>query len=139
MKLLSGESRFLPNLHLDLSESQRREVSATLEKLEGAHRTRVAWMGPYSLEQGHLSIHALDLLTVLSHCRRLPENEMELFRLRRSATEQIIAMKERARDGIKIHNLNMWLESYEQLWLGNEAHVNLTQPPPQPNRIELIP
>lgn len=139
MKRLEGESRYLPNLHFDLSDVQLREVTAAVEKLEGAHRMRVNWMGPYSLEQNHLSIHALDLLTVLGHCRRSPETEMELFRLRRSAIEQLTVRKERTVDDVKIHNLNLWLESYDKLWLGDEVDKDLSQPLPQPSRIDLIP
>ena len=97
------------------------------------------WMGPYTLEQNHLSIHALDLLTVLGHCRRSPENEIELFRLRRSAIEQLTNRKERTSDDIKIHNLNLWLESYDKLWLGDDADKDVTQPSPQPSYIDLIP
>lgn len=138
-RIVHYESRFLPNLHFDLGEIQLSEVTTTLQKLEQAHRTRIAWMGPYSLDGNHLSIHALDLLSVLSHCDRTVENEMELFRLRRSAADQITAVMKRARDEIKIHNLEMWLDSYDKLWLGAEAHKELTQAPQQPSLIELIP
>jgi len=136
---LEGESRYLPNLHFDLTDIQLREVATALDKLEGAHRTRMNWMGPYSLEQNHLSIHALDLLTVLGHCRRSPENEIELFRLRRSAIEQLSDRKERTSDDVKAHNLKLWLESYDKLWLGDDADKDISQPPPQPSYIELIP
>lgn len=139
MNRLEGESRYLPNLHFDLSEVQLREVVAALEKLESAHRMHMNWMGPYSLEQNHLSIHALDLVTVFGHCCRSPETEMELFRLRRSAIEQLSARKERTFDDLKIHNLNLWLESYDKLWLGDDADKDVSQPPPQPSRIDLIP
>ena len=138
MARLDGESRFLPNLHFILSKVQLREVTSTLQKLEQAHRTRIVWMGPYSLDGNDLSIHALDLLSVLNHCIRTTENEMELFRLRRSAADQITAVMKRARDEIKIHNLEMWLDSYDKLWLGAESDKDLTQAP-QPSRIELIP
>ncbi len=136
---LDGESRFLPNLHFDLSEIQLSEVTFILQKLEQAHRTRIVWMGPYSLEGNHLSINALDLLSVLNHCTRTTENEMELFRLRRSAADQIVAVMKRARDEIKIRNLEMWRDSYNKLWLGAESGKDLTQAPSQPRRIELIP
>lgn len=139
MTRLEGESRFLPNLHFDLTDVQLCEVATALDKLEGAHRTRMNWMGPYSLEQSHLSIHALDLLTVLGHCRRSLENEIELFRLRRSAIEQITDKKVLSSNDIKIHTLNLWAESYNKLWIGDAADKDLTQPHSQPNRIELIP
>ena len=139
MTRLKGESRYLPNLHFDLTDVQLREVATALDKLKGAHRTRMNWMGPYSLEQSHLSIHALDLLTVFGHCRRSPENEIELFRLRRSAIEQLTDRKERTFDDAKAHNLSLWLESYEKLWLGGDADKDISQPPPQPSYIDLIP
>lgn len=137
--MLEGESRFLPNLHFDLGDVQLREMAIALQKLEGAHRTRVAWVGPYSLQKNHLSIHALDFLSVLCQCRRTPENELEIFRLRRSAIEQINSMKTAARNDIKIQNLEMWEEYYSELWPGAEANRDLGQPSPQPSRIDLIP
>ena len=109
---LDGESWLLPNLHFNLSDAQLREVKSTLYKLEGAHNTKVTWVGPYSLQENHLSIHALDLLSVLSHCHRTPDNELEIFRLRRLAIEQINNMKSAARNEITIQNLEMWEESY---------------------------
>ena len=139
MRKLAGESRYIPNLHFDLREVQLREVMTTLEKFEGAHHTRMNWMGPYELAQNHLSIHALDLLSVLGHCRRSPESEMELFRLRRSAIEQLTSRRERTFDAVKAHNLNLWFESYDKLWLGDYADKDLSQRQLQPNCIDLIP
>jgi hypothetical protein len=115
MTKLKGESRFIANLHFDLSDVQLCEVVAALQKFECAHRTQVAWMGPYSLEGSHLSIHALDLLSVLSHSHRETENAFELFRLRRSAVDQLTTAKSGTHDEIKIRNLEMWLDSYKKI------------------------
>lgn len=136
---LVGESRFLPNLHLTLSDIQLSEVTYALQKLEGAHHSRVAWVGPYSLDGSSLSIHALDLISVLLQCRRTTDNELELFRLRKAAVDQIGSMLAGARDEIKIRNIEIWLDSYKKLWPGAEADHDLTQSPPQPSRIDLIP
>lgn len=133
------ERSLFPNLCFELNDVQFREVSITLQKLEMAHRTKVAWVGSCSLQKNHLSIHALDLLSVLSHCSRTPENELEIFRLRRSAVEQVLRMKTAARNEIKIQNLDVWLESYAKLWPGAGANCDLSQPTPQPSRIDLIP
>lgn len=139
MKRLGGESRFLPNINLTLSDVQLSEVTHALQKLEGAHRSQVAWVGPYVLDGSSFSIHTLDLISVLLQCRRTTDNELELFRLRKAAVDQIEYMLDRARDEIKIRNLEMWLESYKKLWPGAEANRDLTQAPSQPSRIDLIP
>ena len=138
MKKLDGESRFIPNLQFDLSDIQLCEVTATLQKLEGGHRARVAWVGPYSLVESRLSIHALDLFSVLSYCQRNSENEMDLFRLRKAAMDKLNDLAMSARNEIKKQNLEMWLESYQKLWLGSESATDLTTAPLQPSRIELI-
>ncbi len=139
MMRLEGESRFFPNLHFDLSESQRREVEFALQKLEGAHRSQVAWIGPYALDRNSFSIHALDLISVLLQCNRTTDNEFELFRLRKAAVDQIGSMLERARNEIKIRNLEMWLDSYKKIWPGAESGRDMTKPLPQPSHIDLIP
>ncbi|MGE0528602.1 MAG: hypothetical protein AB7G93_16405 [Bdellovibrionales bacterium] len=136
---LAGESRFIPNLHFQLSETQLELVSAALTKRKSAHSARVAWHGPHSLDDGRLSIHALDFISVLDHCRRSSENEMELFRLRRSATDQLQGSLARSRNEIKKRNLKMWLEYYAKLWPGSEADKDISQPPKQPKYIPLIP
>lgn len=136
---LEGESRFVPNLQFELSETQLIGVSEALRKLESAHRTRVAWVGSYQIQEYQLSIHALDLLSAFAQVNRTSENEMEMFRLRRSAIEQLTRLLANSRNEIKKQNLQMWLDSYNKLWLGAEADRDLTQPPPQPSRIDLIP
>lgn len=127
MNKLKGESRFLPNLHFDLSDVQLRDVTSTLQKLEQAHRTRIVWMGPYSIEENRLSIHALDLLTVLSYCQRSSENEMDLFRLRKAAMDKLNDLARSAQNEIKKQNLEMWLESYQKLWPGAESATDLAE------------
>jgi hypothetical protein len=112
VRKLEDESRFFPNLHFDLSEVQLAGVSEALQKLENAHRTRVAWVGSYSLLENCLSIHALDLLSVLSYCQRNSENEMDLFRLRKTAMDKLNDLAKSARNQIKKQNIEMWLESY---------------------------
>ncbi|MDZ4663198.1 MAG: hypothetical protein SGJ18_16430 [Pseudomonadota bacterium] len=137
MKRLQGESLFLPNLHIKLSDVQIDEVTFALKKLEGAHHSQVAWVGPYALDGNSLSIHALDLISVLLQCRRTADIELELFRLRKTAVDQIGAMLERAKEEVKIRNLEIWLDSYKKIWPGAESDRNLTQPPPQPARFDL--
>ncbi|MGE3341780.1 MAG: hypothetical protein AB7J46_07915 [Candidatus Altimarinota bacterium] len=122
-----------------LNEIQLCEIKAALSKLEAGHRARVAWFGDHSLEGNVLSIHALDLLTVLSHCHRSPDNEIELFRIRREAMAQLSDLIKNSRNDIKKQNYEIWLKSYKKLWPGTDSNVDLTQAPPQPNRIELVP
>ncbi|MBK9037995.1 MAG: hypothetical protein IPL83_02350 [Bdellovibrionales bacterium] len=126
-------------LKFGLNETQLGLVKASLAKLEGAHRTRVAWFGDDSLVGNLLSIHALDLLTVLSHCKRNPESEMDLYRLRKSAMDKLNGLAKSARNEIKRQNYEMWLESYKKLWPGSEGDVDLRSATPQPSRFELIP
>lgn len=127
----------MKHLRFVLNEIQLREVKASLAKLEAGHRARVAWFDDYSLEGHLLSIHALDLVTALSHCQRSPENEMELFRLRKAATDELALRREKTGDVIKKQNIGMWIESFRKLWPGTDADVDLTIAPPQPRRIEL--
>lgn len=126
-------------LTFTLNEIQLRLVNASLAKLEASHRARVAWFADYSLSVNVLSIHALDLLTVLSHCHRSSENEMELFRLRKAAMDHLSGYLGKTQDEIKRQNLGMWLESYKKLWPGVEADIDLATAPSQPNRIDMIP
>lgn len=125
-------------LKFTLNEVQLGAVKSSLAKIEAAHRTRVAWFGDHSLEGNALSIHALDLLSVLSYCHRRSENEMALHRLRKAAMNQLNDLVQSARNEIKKQNLEMWLESYQKLWPGSECAVDLTAAPQQPSRIELI-
>ncbi len=126
-------------LTFTLNEIQLREVKAALAKLEAGHRARVAWFDDHSLDGNVLSIHALDFVTVLGHCRRDPENEMELIRLRKAAMDQLTVHLRNTRDAIKKQNIETWLESFKKLWPGTDADVDLTLAPSQPDRIELIP
>jgi len=126
-------------LTFNLSEVQLHLVKASLAKLEAAHRARVAWFDDYSLSENVLSIQALDLLTVLSHCQRSPENEMDLFRLRKVATDELASRLGKTQDEIKKQNILMWIESLEKLWPGIDADVDLTVGPDQPSHIDLIP
>lgn len=126
-------------LSFDLNEVQLCTIKASLIKLDGAHRTRVAWFSDYSLEGNVLSIHALDLLSVLSYCQRNSENEMDLFRLRKAAVDQLKDLARSAQNEFKKQNLEMWLESYKKLWPGSESTTDLVSAPFQPSHIELIP
>jgi hypothetical protein len=141
MDVLPGESRFLPNLQIEieLTETQHGEVAFALKKLDGAHRSRIAWVGPCTLDGKSLSIHSLDLIAVLLQCRRTDENEIELFRLRKTAVDLIKSQRECTQDEIKNRNLEMWLDSYKKIWPGAEADIDLTSPPTPSSRIELIP
>lgn len=126
-------------LNFTLSEIQLHEVVSTLAKLEGAHRTRVTWFAEHSIEGNVLSIHALDLFSVLIYCQRNSENEMDLYRLRKAAMDKLDDLAKSARNEIKKQNFEMWLESYKKLWPGSDGAVDLRVAPPQPDRIELIP
>ncbi|MBK8202828.1 MAG: hypothetical protein IPK68_11080 [Bdellovibrionales bacterium] len=138
--LTTGEHEaFVRPLSFDLNEVQLRAVKASIAKLEGAHKTRVAWFGDHSLEGNALSIHALDMLAVLGNCRRDSETEMDLFRLRKTVMDKLNDLAKSARNEIKKQNLEMWLESYKKLWLGSESTVDISSAQPQPSRIELIP
>ena len=125
-------------LSFTLNDVQLHAVKNSIGKLEGAHRTRVAWFGDHSFDGSALSIHALDLLTILSHCQRNSENEMDLFRLRKAAMDKLNDFARSAQNEIKKQNIEMWLESYQKLWLGSESATDLTTAPLQPSRIELI-
>lgn len=125
-------------LTFTLNEVQLREVKAALAKLETGHRARVAWFDDHSLDGNVLSIHALDLLTVLCYCRRDPENEMELFRLRKAAMNELSLHLEKTHDAIKKQNIRRWLESFEKIWPGIDCEIDLTAAPPQSRRIEFL-
>lgn len=126
-------------LSFDLNAIQLRTVKASLAKLEDAHRTRVTLFGDYSLDGNVLSIHALDLFSVLSYCQRNSENEMDLYRLRKAAIDQLKNLARSARNEFKKQNLEMWLESYNKLWPGSESTADLLSAPFQPTHIDLIP
>ncbi|MBK9038032.1 MAG: hypothetical protein IPL83_02535 [Bdellovibrionales bacterium] len=126
-------------LNFTLNEAQRCTVKASLDKLEGAHRTRVAWVDDYLLNGQELTIHARDLLSVLSYSQRNSDNEMDLFRLRKAAMDQLADLKTSARNEIKKQNYEMWLESYKKLWPGSEGDVDIRSTSPQPDHIELVP
>ena len=126
-------------LKFELNDTQLCAVSESLTKLENAHRAKAAWFDDYVLEGSSLIIHALDLYSVLDHCERNSENEMDLFRLRKSATDQMTSLLEKSKVEIKKHNINLWLDHYKKLWPGTNSDNDLTAPPYQPNNIELIP
>jgi hypothetical protein len=127
------------NLKFTLSDIQLGEITETLAKLEAAHRARVAWFDDYSLNGNVLLIHAIDLLSVLSYCQRTHENEMDLYRLRKCAMDQLSDSLKITRNEVKKQNLETWLESYRQLCLGSEHSVDLTNQLHQYGKIELIP
>lgn len=126
-------------LKFELSEIQKQVVSETLTKLENAHRAKQAWFDDYDFSGSSLSIHPYDLFTVLDHCERCSENEMELFRLKKSAVEQMTSRLAKPKSDIEKRNIEMWLDSYKKLWLGQSAGADLMTAPHQPERIELIP
>lgn len=92
---IEGESRLFPNLKFELSTVQLREVKAAISHIEGKRESNI-WFGPFSLTRNSLSIHALDLLNVLSRCARDAGTEIELFRIRKEAMDQLEHLRMRA-------------------------------------------
>ncbi len=117
---IEGESRLFPNLKFELSEVQLREVKTAIARIESKRTTNI-WFGPFSLARNSLSIHALDLLNVLSRCGRNAGTEIELFRLRKEAIEQLEHLRMRARNKVKLGTLDSWLELYSKPWIGIDA------------------
>ena len=126
-------------LSFTLNEIQLREIKASLAKLEAGHRARVAWFDDHGLEGNVLSIHALDLLMVFNHCQRDAENEMELFRVRKTAIDQLSERLSKTQEELKRLNIETWLETYKKFWPGLDTDTDLTVAPSQPNRMESIP
>lgn len=120
MTKLEGESRLIPNLRFALTDVQLCEVKAAISHLESKRSSNI-WFGPYSLAENFLSIHALDLLNVLSRCARDAGTEIELFRLRKEAIDQLEQLRMRARAKVKMDNIDSWLELYKKPWIGIDA------------------
>ena len=117
---LDGESRFIPNLQIALTAVQLREVKAAISHVESKKSSNI-WFGPYSLTENCLSIQALDLLNVLSRFTRNAGTEIELFRLRKEAIDQLESLRRRARNRVKVDNIDSWLELYNKPWIGIDA------------------
>ncbi len=107
----------------ELNDTQLRAVRASLAKLDGGHRARAAWFGDESLDGNLLSIHALDLFSVLTYCQRNSENEMDLFRLRKTVMDKLNDLSKSARNEFKKQNYEMGLESYRKLWPGHTLEI----------------
>lgn len=114
---LEGESRLIPNLHFALTDVQLREVRSAISHIESKKSSNI-WFGPYSLTENNLSIQALDLLDILSRCTRNAGTEVELFRLRKEAIYQLEQLRMRARNKVKLNNIDSWLELYNKPWIG---------------------
>lgn len=114
---LEGESRLIPNLRFALTDVQLREVRSAISHIESKKSSNI-WFGPYSLTENNLSIQALDLLDILSRCTRNAGTEVELFRLRKEAIYQLEQLRMRARNKVKLNNIDSWLELYNKPWIG---------------------
>lgn len=114
---IEGESRLFPNLKFELSEVQLREVRAAISHIESKRSSNI-WFGPYSLTKSRLSIQAFDLLSVLSRCARNAGTEIELFRLRKETINQLERLRMRARNKVKLSNIDSWLELYNKPCIG---------------------
>ena len=125
-------------LTFTLNEIQLREVKAALAKLEAGHHARVAWFDDHSLDENVLSIHALDFVTVLSHCLRTQQNEIELFRLRRTAIRMLSIRYSKTKNETKKLNIKICKDQLEKVGFGSEYETDLKSAPKLPIHIQTI-
>ncbi|MBX9766986.1 MAG: hypothetical protein K2X47_06925 [Bdellovibrionales bacterium] len=119
-RLLEAETHSIPNLKFELNEVQRREVGGAISLIQSRKSSNI-WFGPHSLTANGLSIHPLDLLNVLSRCHCNSGTEIELYRIRKEAMNQMVRLRRRARNTMKIRTIEAWLEQYGKPWIGIDA------------------